>query len=71
MTTPTIERAFQLARAGAARDVQALKLRLKMEGCRAVDALLAPRSIRGHLEAICGATYAGREAQPPEPLDTP
>jgi len=57
MTTPTIERAFQLARSGHAPDIQALKRRLKDEGCRAVDALLAPRSIRGHLEAICLAAF--------------
>jgi hypothetical protein len=57
MTTSTIERAYQLARAGRARDLEALKLRLKAEGCRAVDALLAPRLIRGHLEAICQAAF--------------
>lgn len=64
MTTgavPTIERAFQLARSGAAPDADALKRLLKAEGCRAVDALLSPRSIRGHLEAICAATYAGAD----------
>ena len=44
MTTPTIERAFQLARSGAARDAEALKQILKVEGCRAVDALLSPGS---------------------------
>jgi hypothetical protein len=57
MTTSTIERAYQLARAGAARDFAQLKQRLKADGCRAVDTLLAPRSIRGHLEAICAAAY--------------
>jgi len=62
MTTPTIERAFQLARSGAASDTRALKQMLKAEGCRAVDALLSPRSILGHLEAICAATYSA--AQP-------
>ena len=61
MNTPTIERAFQLARSGAAPDVRALKGLLKAEGCRAVDALLSPRSILGHLEAICAATYAASE----------
>ena len=34
-----------------------LKQRLKADGCRAVDALLAPRAVRGHLEAICAATF--------------
>lgn len=58
MTTPTIERAFQIARAGEARDFTSLKRQLKEEGCRAVDALLAPRSLRGHLEAICLAAYS-------------
>ena len=57
MTTSTIERAYQLARSGAAPNARALKDLLKAEGCRAVDALLSPRSILGHLEAICAATY--------------
>jgi hypothetical protein len=61
MTTPTIERAFQLARSGAAPNARALKDLLKAEGCRAVDALLSPRTISGHLEAICAATYAAAE----------
>jgi hypothetical protein len=68
MTLSTIERAYELARAGCAPDVAGLKKRLKADGCRAVDALLAPRSIRGHLEAICAATYsaAGASESPPE-----
>ncbi|MDZ4370530.1 MAG: hypothetical protein U1C74_03810 [Phenylobacterium sp.] len=68
MTTPTIERAYQLARAGVAPDFAQLKKRLKADGCRAVDTLLAPRSIRGHLEAICAAAYVAPEpdATPPE-----
>jgi hypothetical protein len=57
MTTSTIERAYQLARSGHVPDFAQLKLRLKADGCRAVDALLAPRTIRGHLEAICAATF--------------
>lgn len=61
MTKSTIERAYELARSGAVGDWETLKRTLKAEGCRAVDALLAPRSIRGHLEAICAATYAGPE----------
>lgn len=64
MTTSTIERAYQLARAGHVPDVATLKQRLKADGCRAVDALLAPRSIRGHLEAICAATYSAASAPP-------
>jgi hypothetical protein len=61
MTTSTIERAYQLARAGHARNLDQLKKRLKADGCRAVDALLAPRAIRGHLEAICAATFRPAE----------
>ncbi len=61
MTTSTIERAYQLARSGAAPNARALKDLLKAEGCRAVDALLSPRSILGHLEAICAATYSASE----------
>ena len=57
MTTSTIERAYELARSGQAPDLATLKLKLKADGCRAVDALLAPRTIRGHLEAICSATF--------------
>jgi hypothetical protein len=68
MTTSTIERAYELARSGHVPDIARLKQRLKADGCRAVDALLAPRSIRGHLEAICAATYpaAGVSEPPPE-----
>lgn len=57
MTTSTIERAYALARAGVVPDVAALKLRLKADGCRAVDALLAPRGVSGHLAAICAAAF--------------
>lgn len=55
MAIPTIERAFQIARSGQARDIASLKRQLEADGCRAVDALLAPRALRGHLEAICAA----------------
>ena len=57
MAKPTIERAFELARSGEVADLLALKRRLNAEGCRAVEALLAPRSISGHLIAICTAAY--------------
>jgi hypothetical protein len=68
MTTSTIERAYELARSGVVPDLARLKLRLKADGCRAVDALLAQRSIRGHLEAICAASYkpAGPDGAPPQ-----
>jgi hypothetical protein len=57
MAMSTVERAYSLARSGEIGDLESLKTRLKTEGCRAVDALLAPRSIRGHLEAICAASF--------------
>lgn len=56
MTISTIERAYQLARSGQCPDLPSLKRQLKADGFRAVDVLLAPRTIRGHLEAICEAT---------------
>jgi hypothetical protein len=65
MTTSTIERAYALARQGAAPNVAELKRRLKADGCRAVDALLASRSISGHLEAICAATFPAANAANP------
>jgi hypothetical protein len=57
MTMSTLERAYFLARSGACSDVSRLKDRLKADGCRAVDALLAARSVRDHLAAICTATF--------------
>jgi hypothetical protein len=62
MTLSTIERAFELARSGQAPNLAGLKRQLKAEGCRAVDALLTPRSLSGHLEAICAAAYQPRPA---------
>jgi hypothetical protein len=64
MTLSTIERAFALARAGQCADLPSLKRRLKSDGCRAVDALLKPRTLSGHLEAICAATFK----PPPIPI---
>jgi hypothetical protein len=71
MTQTTIERAYALASAGRVPSIAQLNDRLKAEGFRAVDALLAPRSIRGHLEAIYAATYrapapAERSLEPAE-----
>jgi hypothetical protein len=57
MTLSTIERAFQLARSGEVADLPSLKQRLKSDGCRAVDDLLAPRGLSGHLQAICAAAF--------------
>lgn len=57
MASSTIERAYELARSGKAPDFATLKLQLKADGFRAVDALLSPRTIRGHLEAICAASF--------------
>jgi hypothetical protein len=62
MTPSTLERAYALARSGQCRDLDTLKERLRADGCRAVDALLAPRSIRGHLGAICAATFKPTQA---------
>jgi len=66
MTPSTIERAYELARAGKIPDVATLKRRLKADGCHAVDALLAPRNISRHLAAICAATYRA-DAGAPKP----
>ena len=64
----TVERAYVLARSGQYGDLNTLKDRLKADGCRAVDALLATRSLKGHLEAICAATYKpGVQATPEKP----
>ena len=57
MTMSTLERAYFLARSGECCDIGGLKDRLKADGCRAVDALLAPRSVREHLAAICAAAF--------------
>jgi len=57
MTQSTIERAYALARSGRHANLASIKTQLNAEGFRAVDALLAPRSVKGHLEAICAATY--------------
>lgn len=68
---PTVERAYTLARSGKFRDVAGIKTQLKAEGFRAVDALLAARSIRSHLEAICAATYKAPLEEPPPLADPP
>jgi hypothetical protein len=57
MTPSTIERAYALARTGKFPTLTALKRQLDADGCRAVEALLAPRSIKSHLEAICAAAF--------------
>lgn len=59
----TFQRAYQLARTGRFADVAALKTCLEADGYRAVDTLLATRSIRDHLKAICAATYMAAEMQ--------
>lgn len=51
----TIERAYALARTGQYATVGHLQQQLKVDGHRAVEALLAQRSIRSHLAAICAA----------------
>ena len=57
MTASTIEQAYALARSGAVSDVAALKRRLRENGCRAIDALLASRATQAHLQAICSASF--------------
>jgi len=59
----TFERAYQLARTGLFADVAAVKARLEADGYRAIDTLLASRSIRDHLAAICAATYSAAELE--------
>jgi hypothetical protein len=63
MKMSTFERAYQLARSGTLADIKALKARLEADGCRAIDTLLARRSIRDHLAAICAATYSAAELE--------
>jgi hypothetical protein len=58
MTQSTIERAYALARTGRYATVAQLQRQLIEDGCRAVEPLLAPRSIRNHLQAICAAASA-------------
>jgi len=57
MAISTLERAYFLARSGECCNVSRLKDRLKADGCRAVDSLLAARSVHEHLAAICAATF--------------
>ena len=71
MTDSTVERAYALARSGQYGNLETLKERLKADGCRAVDALLSARSIRGHLSAICAATSELRTTtEPTEPTES-
>jgi hypothetical protein len=66
---PTLARAYALARSGQYENIERLKARLNTDGYRAVDALLAPRSVREHLTAICAATF--RPAPEASPATTP
>jgi hypothetical protein len=63
MVMSTFERAYQLARTGCFADVAAVKARLEADGYRAIDTLLAARSVRDHLKAICAATYTAAEME--------
>jgi hypothetical protein len=63
MKMSTFERAYQLARSGTLANVAALKARLAAEGYRSIDTLLASRSVRDHLAAICAATYSAAELE--------
>lgn len=69
MTLSTIERAYALARTGKYASVAQLQRQLVEDGCRAVEALLAPRSIRSHLEAICAASSKADRADSSERTD--
>lgn len=60
---PTVTRAYALARSGKFRTFEAIKAQLKADGFRAVDALLAARSIKSHLQAICAAAYDAPRAE--------
>jgi len=71
MNTSTVERAYILARSGQFPTFAALKLQLKADGCRAVDALLSARSIRGHLEAICAASSSSPAAMSDPDSESP
>jgi hypothetical protein len=71
MNPSTVERAYQLARAGEAPNFTALKARLKADGCRAVDALLANPSLQRHLQAICTACWSRPDQSPPAPSPDP
>ncbi|MDB5446700.1 MAG: hypothetical protein JWQ97_2017 [Phenylobacterium sp.] len=63
MTLSTIERAFSLARTGRYATMAQLQLQLKEDGCRAVESLLSPRSIKDHLVAICAASSKATRAE--------
>lgn len=65
----TLERAYAIARSGQVQNIDTLKDRLKADGCRAVDALLAPRSVRGHLAAICAACFKPEPELEPAHID--
>ncbi len=67
MNPSTVERAYELARAGEAPSFAALKVRLKADGYRAVDALLAAPTIQRHLQAICAACWSRPDREPPPP----
>jgi hypothetical protein len=59
--TPTVERAFELARSGECLSVGDIRKRLKAENCEAVEAQLAGRAIQRALAALClAAKESGR-----------
>jgi hypothetical protein len=49
----TVERAFELARSGAGRDINEIRLKLKQEGHDSVDAHLGSGALRRQLRDIC------------------
>ncbi len=64
---PTVTRAYALARSGKYANFEDIKTQLKADGFRAVDALLAARSIKSHLQAICAAASDAPRADAPAP----
>lgn len=55
----TVERAFELARAGDCRSVAEIAMKLKQERHDAVDAHLTGQSIRKELRRLCAEAKAG------------
>ncbi len=60
----TVLRAYALARSGKFSNLASVKDHLTADGHRAVDVLLASRTIRDHLEAICAAAFRPEQTKP-------
>lgn len=67
--TNVIERAFELARSGACRDINDIRLILKSEGHDLVDSHLSSGVLRQQLKDICvEASAVQRETLAPDQL---